>query len=113
MDDHQLDWIDIALKRPAPSTSPASPGHRGIDTSVKAAEALAPRLPSLQKIVRAVIAAAGTWGATGDEVAAKLGWERYSVRPRTAELRKTGMIRDSGRRRTNTSGRAAIVWVVD
>ena len=115
MDNHQLDWIDAIPARAAPPSAPCptKPGHRGVDTSIAAAETLAPRLPSIQRQVIAVIKAAGATGATGDEVAAVLGWERFAVRPRTAELRKAGAICDSGQRRANASGRTAIVWIVN
>ena len=112
MDGQQLDWIDSAPTRPG-LAYPASPGHRGVDTSRAAANAIALRLGSVQSMVLAVIDAAGAQGATSDEIAANLGWERHSVRPRTAELRKAGSIRDSCQRRTNASGRAAIVWTVN
>ena len=113
MDDQQLDWIDSAPARPATAAYPASPGHRGVATSMAAAQTLAQHLPSVQSIVLAVIDAAGATGATGDEIAANLGWERHSMRPRTAELSKALRIRDSGQRRQNVSGRAATVWIVN
>ncbi len=112
MDTQQLDWIDSALGLLG-TAYPISPDHRGVDTSRAAAKALLPRLASVQSMVLSVINAAGTTGATGDEIAAILGWERHSVRPRTAELRKAGKIRDSGQRRANATGRAAIVWAAN
>lgn len=47
---------------------------------------------------------------TADECAELLKKNILSVRPRCAELRARGLISDSGRRRKNSSGHAAIVW---
>lgn len=93
------------------SIYPDAPGHRNIDTSVAAANAIAPKLGRLQRLVQTTIKAAKEYGLTADELAAKLDMDRYSIQPRTSELRRKGLIRDSGKRRLNTSGKAAIVWV--
>lgn len=94
------------------SDYPHEAGHRGIDTSIAAADKINGALPRLQREVFKTIAAAGGRGATCDEVAAQLGWERFRVRPRTSELRRQHRIVDSGRRRDSLSGIASIVWVV-
>jgi hypothetical protein len=91
---------------------PNQPGHRRVDTSVAAAEAFAPKLPRLQSLVRSAIADAGEDGLTADEVAVRLGLERWVLRPRTSELKRKGAIRDSGKRRPNVTGKQAIVWIV-
>jgi len=90
---------------------PNAPGHRNVDTSVAAANAIAPKLGRLQRLAQAAIKAAKGRGLTADELAAKLNMDRYSIQPRTSELRRKGLIRDSGMRRLNSSGQAAIVWV--
>ena len=90
---------------------PDAPGHRNVETSVAAAEALTPKLGRLQELTKAAIAEAGLAGLTADELANCLGLDRWSVQPRTSELRRKGLIRDSGLRRPNLSGRSAIVWV--
>jgi len=89
-------------------TYPSTPGHRGVDTSIAAANALAPRLGRLQQLALETIRDAG--GLTSDELAGRLGVERWAMRPRTAELRKLGLIIDTGQRRRNCTGRASIVW---
>jgi hypothetical protein len=91
---------------------PDTPGHRKVQTSIVAAEALAPKLARLQSLVRSAIADAGENGLTANEVAVRLGMERWVLRPRTSELRRKGAIRDSGKRRPNVTGKQAIVWVV-
>lgn len=95
-----------------PSYADGGAGHRGVDTSIAAAKAINQSLPRLQRAVLAVIRDAGSRGATGDEIAQALGWERFRVRPRTSELRRDGRIVDSGARRDSLSGIASIVWVV-
>lgn len=90
---------------------PDAPGHRGIDTSMAAADALAPKLGRLQRLVEAAIRDAGATGLTADEVAARLKMDRWSIQPRTSELRRKDIIRDSGQRRRNITGKVAIVWV--
>ena len=91
---------------------PDAPGHRGVDTSIAAADAIAPKLGRLQRLAETTIRAAGFEGLTADELAARLDMERWSIQPRTTELSRKGIIRDSGRRRRNITGKAAIVWVV-
>ena len=90
---------------------PNQPGHRGIDTSIEAAGVIAPAAGKLQRLVLDAIAGAGLSGRTTDEVAGFLDLSRTSVQPRTSELRRKGLIRDSGVRRPNASRVRAIVWV--
>lgn len=90
---------------------PDLPGHRGVDTSIMAADAIAGVAGPLRRLVYKEISAAGSRGLTTDEIAAALAMPRYSVQPRTTELKHDRRIRDSGRRRPNASGCNAIVWV--
>ena len=90
---------------------PDSAGHRGVETSVAAADALAPTLGRLQRMAEVAIREAGWIGLTADELAARLGLDRWSIQPRTSELKRKGRIRDSGQRRPNCTGKLAIVWV--
>lgn len=90
---------------------PEAAGHRGIDTSIAAAETIGPQLGYLQKVVRRAIIEAGANGASTNEIAERLQVERGSVQPRTSELRAKGLIVDSGRRRRNANGKLAIVWI--
>ena len=93
------------------SAYPDAPGHRGLETSVAAALALAPKLGRLQGMALAAIRDAGWLGLTADELADRLEMDRWSIQPRTSELKRKGLIRDSGQRRPNASGKLAIVWV--
>lgn len=90
---------------------PGTPGHRNVTTSIAAAQHLAPKLGRLQRMAMAAIRAAGPDGLTASELAEVMGMERWSVQPRTSELRCKCLIRDSGQRRRNVTGKAAIVWV--
>ncbi|MBI0475747.1 hypothetical protein D9601_10325 [Sphingomonas sp. MA1305] len=97
----------------ADDSYPHAPALGKTDTSAEAAASLEGVTARLQRMVRAVIAEAGPNGATGDEIAAKLDWHRFRVRPRTSELRAMKKIADSGLRRRNPdSGCKAIVWVL-
>ncbi len=89
---------------------PDAPGHRNVDTSIAAANALAPMLGRLQRLALEAIRQAGWLGLTADELAAALAMDRWSIQPRTSELRRKGLIRDSGQRRPNATGKQAIVW---
>lgn len=90
---------------------PRSPGFQKPETSIEAAEAIAPELKRLQAMVLGAIEEAGSFGRTADEVATRLELTPFTARPRCTELRELGLIEDSGFRRENTSGRRATVWV--
>jgi len=91
---------------------PHSPGHRGVDTSIAAAADIAPKLGRLQAAAQCAIAAAGAAGLTADELAENLDVDRYTIQPRTSELKVKGIIADSRQRRLNASGKRAIVWTL-
>ena len=93
------------------SAYPDTPGHRGVDTSIAAASDLEPKLGRLQRRAEEAIREAGWLGLTADELAAQLELDRWSIQPRTSELKRKGLIRDSGQRRPNVTGKRAIVWV--
>lgn len=93
------------------STYPDAPGYQNVDTSIAAAEAVAPKLGRLQRMAEGAIREAGPKGLTADELAELLNMERWAMRPRTSELSRKGVIRDSGQRRLNCTGKLAIVWI--
>jgi hypothetical protein len=96
----------------ASSDYPIGPGHRGIGGSVAAAVSIAAAMPHLQAAVLGIVAGRGAYGATSDEIADALGWDRFRVRPRASELRASGKIMDSRRRRKSASGILSIVWIL-
>lgn len=91
-------------------TYPNEPGFKRTDTSREAAEAMKPSAATLRDKALRAIERAGANGLTAEELAATLGVERVSIQPRTSELRELEQIEDSGLRRSNGSGRRAIVW---
>lgn len=93
------------------STYPDAPGHQNVETSIAAAHAVAPKLGRLQRLAERTIRDAGSDGFTADELAARLDMDRWSIQPRPSELRHKGLIRDSGQRRSNATGKLAIVWI--
>lgn len=92
---------------------PHVPGHRGVDTSIEAAEAIEMSVGHLQRVALRAIRAAGSRGLTTNELVAAVRIGRDSIQPRTSELREMGLIRDSGARRRNANGKSAIVWVAN
>ena len=90
---------------------PDGPGYQATDTSRQAAEAIADIAPTLRDRALGIVTAALD-GVTADQVAGALEASVLSIRPRIAELNLTGKIIDSGRRRSNRSGRRAIVWIL-
>lgn len=90
----------------------AGPGHRGIDTSIAAADAIASGAVVLRDKVLATVSAAGPVGVTVVEMAIRQGLDRMGIQPRFSELRAMGRIADSGLRRKNPSGVSAIVWTL-
>ena len=96
-----------------PPMYPDAPGVRkgSPSTSQEAATAMAPQLGRLQKLTLAAIRDAGLDGLTADELAARLEMERWTVQPRTSELKAKGLIADSGNRRKNDNGKRAVVWI--
>lgn len=95
-----------------PDRYPDAPGHRGVETSIEAGESVAPKIGRLQRITLDVIAGMRAHGRTSDEAAEACGMDRWSIQPRVSELRKKGLIADSGQRRRNVTGKQAIVWTL-
>lgn len=91
---------------------PARPGFKRTDTSLEAADSMAPKASRLREMVRAAIADAGAAGLTTEEIVVATRIPYSSAQPRTSELRATLQIKDSGARRLNASGKRAIVWVL-
>jgi hypothetical protein len=93
---------------------PEAPGFKVPGTSQEAAREMSGRAPNLRERVYEQILrgfTAGHGGKTADEVAESLHETVLSVRPRVAELKRMGRIRDSSIRRRNISGMKAAVWI--
>lgn len=98
--DHEMNTNDLSSSRPK---------HKTRDTSVEALKAIEKRAPNLRTRIWHVLDKGGPM--TPDEVAARLGESPLSVRPQFTKLTKENKIADTGVRRTNESGRQAIVWM--
>lgn len=92
-------------------TYPNEAGSKGLaETSDEAAASI--DCARLQRMTLRAIREAQRAGRTSEEAALRLKLPRVSIQPRTSELRRKGLILDSGQRRTNeSSGRRAVVWV--
>lgn len=77
-------------------------------TSIDAMLSVEERAPNLRTRVWRCLARHGP--QTPDEVAARIGESILSVRPQFTLLTKENKIADTGERRTNDSGRKAMVW---
>jgi predicted ArsR family transcriptional regulator len=89
--------------RPAPSV-------RGSQTSAAAADSLdAPTLNRLHRLVLAWLEQHGP--STDEEIAAGLGMNPSTQRPRRIELARRGLVQQAGEKRTS-SGRKATSWRV-
>lgn len=86
----------------------SSRNHRGVPTSIDAAALAAETSTKGRYIVHKTLCDHGDH--TVDEVCALAGLPRYSLQPRFTELKKAGVIYDTGTRRRNESGANAIVW---
>jgi hypothetical protein len=67
---------------------------------------------TLRAISYRLIHGAGARGLTALEVVGASGRDRWGIQPRISELVSAKRVVDSGRTRTNPSGRQAIVWVL-
>jgi len=93
--------------------APAYPdvaGHQsGSGTSEEAARSMDGELKGLRAECYHALGCADR-GFTADEVAIVVGRTVLAIRPRITELRRLGLIFDTGERRVNISGRRAAVW---
>jgi hypothetical protein len=88
-----------------------APSVRGSQTSAAAADSLGPAtLNALQRKVLAYIEARPE-GVTDEQIAAGLGLNPSTARPRRIELARRGLIVEAGTRKT-ASRRTAVAWRV-
>ena len=87
---------------------PANPGHRGVDTSIAAAESIK---PTAKKWEKEIISALKDNGAmTFWEIASVTGICFDNSQPCVSRMKAAGKVIDSGERRKNPNGRNSIVW---
>jgi hypothetical protein len=90
---------------------PQAAPHNGVSTSMRAAESMYDLGGRLRFEVYSFIAQCGWVGATCDEIEQALNMKHQTASARVNELMNGGHIHNSGRKRSTSSGRAAIVWV--
>jgi hypothetical protein len=86
-----------------------APRVRQSATSTAAAEAIEPKLGSLQLKVLRLLA---SYGPLSDETIDRLGLARSTLRPRRVELTKAGYVVDSGDRVKGESGLLMTLWTL-
>lgn len=89
-------------------TYPSTPGFKARDTSEAAAQAMRPKAHTLRQMCLRSLRSEGP--ATADEIAARIGVDKLSIRPRCSELSAVGKIVATPERRLNASGKSAVVW---
>ena len=85
---------------------------RSTHTSRAAQASSGSQADTLRAISYRLIHEAGARGMTALEVVDASGRDRWGIQPRISELVSARRVIDSGRMRTNPSGRQAIVWIV-
>jgi hypothetical protein len=88
---------------------PQTAGYKTPGTSEDAARAITPKTSTLRDDVLTILSFYPQ-GLTPDEAARIIGRDILSIRPRFSELAQMGLIRDSGKRHRNASGKSAVVW---
>ena len=104
-----LDYVERRERRerrrlPMPPSQP-------VETSRAAARSIQRLAPTLRHQVFEFLRGRPQ-GATDEEIQLALNLNPSTERPRRIELQRTGMVRDSGRKRRTTSGRLATVWEI-
>lgn len=87
---------------------PHEPGSKPVDTSRDAAAAIRPKVTELRAMVLAEIVARPS---TSVQIARRLHQPYETVQPRTSELKRLGLIEDSGKRGASRDpAKTAIIW---
>lgn len=86
--------------------------RRSTHTSRAAMASMGSEADTLRAISYRLIHEAGACGMTALEVVTASGRDRWGIQPRISELVSAKRVVDSGRTRTNPSGRQAIVWML-
>lgn len=88
---------------------PNTPGWKGAsDTGRLAAEAYYDKARGRRRAILGSLLDDGP--GTAEEIAERLGWHWYLVRPRLSELSRLGLARDSGERGTGAFGGKTVRW---
>lgn len=99
--------------RPLPPDDdyPRGPGHRGVDTSIAAANSVKAAVPFMRMRITSFLVDCGSYGAIYTDIANRCRMEVPTVCGRMKELTEDGTVKVSVRRRKTPSGRSARVYV--
>jgi len=89
---------------------PHKAGHRGVRTSISAAEDINKHLSRIKKMVLLELSKVYPKGLTGTEIADKTKRSILSIRPRTTELKILGLIIDTEETKKNDAGKPEIIY---
>jgi hypothetical protein len=103
-----FDGRPIAQTCPLTAERPAYVANS--QTSKQAADTIAPHTGQLREAVYRFFLKRGEEGATDQEVSACLAMLQDTARARRVELRNSGHVQDSGKRRATASRCTAKVW---
>ena len=87
------------------------PPSNGIPTSDEAAARIATHAQRQRDIIYSYVIDQYMLGSTAQEASIALDMPIQTVTPRLLEIRKDGLLVDSGEKRMTTSNRRAIVWI--
>jgi hypothetical protein len=87
------------------------PPSNGVPTSNEAAKAIEPVAQRQRDILFRYVCDQIVHGTTNQEAEEALGMPAQTITPRMLEIRKEGLVTDSGLKRLTRSGRKAIVWI--
>lgn len=98
--------------QPAPFIYNDGPGHRGVSTSVAAAESMRAHVGPIQQRILDYFRVQGTHGCTYAEVMAGCQLGAPTVTARLRELAEARLIKISDKTRNSPSGRACRVYIL-
>ncbi|KAJ3082379.1 hypothetical protein HK102_001741 [Quaeritorhiza haematococci] len=87
------------------------PPSNGTPTSDEAAASIYPHAQRQRDILYAYVCEQYMLGTTNQEAEDALGMPAQTITPRMLELRREGLVVDSGEKRRTRSGRRAVVWI--
>lgn len=95
-----------------PYLEPGQSGHANTDTSRRVAEETLSYKGRLHRKILDTLHGS-ILPMTADQIAAELGMDILSIRPRVTELKNRNLIRDSGQRGLSSRGKQMIAWEVN
>lgn len=87
------------------------PPSNGVATSDEAASSIAVHAQRQRDVIYRYMTDRSMLGSTAQEASIALDMPIQTVTPRMLEIRRDGLLKDSGERRLTTSKRRAIVWI--